>query len=258
MLSEFKKDACSNAMANEQAKNEKGIYAKSQIGKVTYMVAHVSKDTLSKKRYDKFFNMLDELEKKLPSELEFCVPLDYMTIGAFVYYFDEKDLKEIAKIIDIRVFELLTDVYLRKNLHDTKKIADNYLDKSALEKLKEYYDKNHEFVLNSFSKGYSTLSIFDMLNTKYSVSYPISNLCECIRLNNLESPLSQLAAKLVIELDSDFHTFQSESAREDLFYEIYYINKNIYKLNNLDVERIHTVSISNVYDYIKRQYSKIC
>lgn len=245
-----KKDVC-----QKQTNYGENILVKSKTEKVTYIVTKASRDMFTNKKYESFFNMLEKLEKKLTRPLDFNVPLNYITLGAFVYYFDESDLKKIAHNIDIRIFEFLTDISLRKNLHDSKQIADKYLYGSVLHDLKKFYDCNYKFILECFSKKYSSLPLFDMLHQKDKPNSILSNIYQYSKFEN-NSSLKSLAYRLIVELENDEYSLQSESAREDLYYEIHFINKNFNKLTNEDVKCIKNITIENVFLFIQSKCLK--
>ena len=222
-----KKDVC-----QKQTNYGENILVKSKTEKVTYIVTKASRDMFTNKKYESFFNMLEKLEEKLTRPLDFNVPLNYITLGAFVYYFDESDLKKIAHNIDIRIFEFLTDISLKK-----------------------FYDCNYKFILECFSKKYSSLPLFDMLHQKDKPNSILSNIYQYSKFEN-NSSLKSLAYRLIVELENDEYSLQSESAREDLYYEIHFINKNFNKLTNEDVKCIKNITIENVFLFIQSKCLK--
>lgn len=246
-----KKEVCPKKVIYGQTKEKENILVKSKMGNVTYIVTNITRDIFTKERYKSIFNLLDKIEVKLNAPLNFYVPLDYITVGAFTDYFNNEELEKIFQIIDTKIFELITDISYSKNMYNSKSIANKYLYNSKLSQLKEYYDSNNEFIQECFRQKYSSLPLFDMLHQKENTSSSLlNNIYECIKSNNNNS-LRNIASGIIVELRNEEYTLQSESAIEELYHYVYQINKNFKKLTNDDAKIIENSNIESIFLFIQ-------
>jgi hypothetical protein len=247
-----KKDVSSS----EPTKNEKYVLVKSKSGKVTYMVANQNTHIFDYPRYSNIFNELDKIENCLEKPLNFNVKIDFITMDAISSSFTNSEITHIFNIIGNRIFELLNDISSKKSLYDSEFIANTYFSDKTLKELKEYYDNNHEFVLKSFEKGYSTLPVFTVLQTNSS-SIMLDKIYSTIRDENSSSFKRDLAFNLVAESDNVLHLTTSDRAKEDYYYHLLIVNKFFNELTEKDVNSLSNITIDSLYNFISEKYFKI-
>lgn len=200
--------------------------------------------------YKEIFDELSSIEKKLDKPLDFDVQLDYIVLNSFKESFTSDELKTLADTIGIRIFEFINDLSLRKNIYETKSISDKYLYNDTLKQLKEYYETNHELILDCFKKGYSSLPLYDVL---YDSKYHNSLLSEIYKV--LENPelckrKKELTYGLIIYVENELHLIQSEKLRDEFYYEMRLINKNYNKILQEDICSLSDISIEKLCDIV--------
>lgn len=232
----------------EEQKESKYIFVNSN--KVTYKIKKDNECVLHQDKYKNFLAMLEKAEQKLKSKLKFTVQINFLTLIAFDDYKTEEELNTLFDIMGIRIFELIQDISLRKDINKIDIIKSKYIYNSKLKQLREYYDKYNEIVLYSFLKNdYSSLPLFDALYSGVNYSSCINNICKIMKMkkNTLKK---KLACVIYNEFMNKNYLLGAEKEIENLYYKINIINDNINKLTNNDIKLLYDFSISSVYNHI--------
>ena len=139
---ESKKEVClDNVLFSRQTKKGENVIVYSKKGKVAYIATLNSKHIFTMKRYNDIFVLLNSLEDKLETPLDFNVSVDFMTMESIMEFLKYNTANSLKDTIGIRLFELLNDLTVQRKALSTKHIVDQYLSISELKKLKAYYDK---------------------------------------------------------------------------------------------------------------------
>lgn len=226
---------------------DKYCLIKSDLGRVTYKVISTQTNIFNYPNYKKFFKMLKQIEAELDSDLPFYVSIDYITIEAFKEYIQSHGYEKLKAIIDTKIFELLTDITLQTNIFNIEEIAKRYITDKDLINFHEYYALNSNLVLYNFEKQYSSLYLYEAIYKEKSPNEILANIYNLI--NDSKSSIRQDFAKnLIISFKNELSSIESEKKREDLFYYIVCINKNIDKFNENKIKSIKNYSIQEIYN----------
>lgn len=247
-----KKDVCSKMIFNSEQKNlcESNIIFTSNGGYVTYLIPKSIANIVEYKPYRKFFKMLANIEKReLNEKLPFYVGLDYMTIESFMLYIQSNGYKALEEKIGKYIFYLIADISLQRQLYKPREIRDNYITNNDLENLKEYYSSNNDTVTKSLIKNYSSLYLYEVLYKDKEPYSILENIREAIL--NLSNPLlKEFARNLWISFENTLVKLSSEKSRDDLFYEIIYINNNLDKFTESKIKQVKNYDIDYIYSLI--------
>lgn len=212
--------------------------------KVKYIVKE--KNVLSLEKLGDIFALFNKEEQKLQSPLPFKVNLNTSLMFAFKNYFKIDEIAKICDIMQDKIFFLLNDITLRRTLRSSRKIADEYLYTSKLEKLKQYYDKYENIVLNSFSKGYSSLFLFEVIYENLQVSPILGNIYKAAKSETVDGKEKTLACNLIINFENEILDAHSENSREYIYYHISKIN-SVFK--ELDISKLNPFNFSEIIDF---------
>lgn len=220
----------------------------SKLGKVVYKVQ--SPDILDMDRYKEIVKVFETLETKLNKPLVFNVHLDYMTMDAL----RSIDVEALSNIIGTKLFYLINDIVIRKNLYDSKVISDSYLSISRFKQLKEYYTDNEDFVLECFTKGYSSLPLFEVLYQNKKSSILLDEIYSTLRSKQTNLLKRKLACNLVVDLENELFFTRSDKTKEDIYYKVGKINKYLNELDDNDIMSLSNITIDNVYFLIESKF----
>ena len=253
---ESKKEVClDNVLFSRQTKKGENVIVYSKKGKVAYIATWNSKHIFSMKRYNDVFLLLNSLEDKLETPLDFNVSVDFMTMESIMEFLKYNTANSLKDTIGIRLFELINDLTVQRKALSTKHIVDQYLSISELKKLKAYYDKYNKKVKEYFNRNYSSLPLYNVLYNKEKQSSLTSNIIDAITNENYSSNKKALACDLIVELGNKDYYFMSDKTKEELGYKMYYINKSFTKINDNDIKKLkpNKLNIDYLYSILVNQ-----
>lgn len=208
--------------------NERFSFYKSENGKVTYKIVKDIEAIFTREKYSKLFEYLDSQEEKLTDNLKFDVEIDYVTLESLLeYYRRNGDFESIDKELGTNIFNLLTDISQGYYFYPVD-IADNFLNDNTLKKLNIFYSENEKFALYCHKNEYSSLIIFELKNKKRDIKYILRNIYNYI--DDEDNVKREIAQKIIAEYENLSYKNISDKSKEEIYYKMAKINKDIDKI----------------------------